>query len=447
MDIKLLLNVLIFLIIGIYIQKIQCINFNNLKEADLIEVDNLFNNWNDYIDTKQRIIIGCFDSDNGIEYDNFIKAINSIESLETKKGLISSKKYSTIFNSNILNSYLGKKGINDIYVEAPEILVFKKDATNHILKYYYSADNNFREDSISKFIVESASEPMTKLEDIQLIDNYYYYIDSDNNHASLYSMEKPFIYLNLKNLNNKYISDVFNVLRQFKNQFNVVYTDENNFIRPPFENLKFSPLSIIKNVKKRGLEEAFDSSQFSDSYVTTIYHYTENMSENVYHQDLSYDFLIDFVNKYNNNTLIPQKPKKHFENQLNNKVIEFKYNDYVLELNNHNFIDVTGDVFKDVYVLVYYPWNEEYEMIKSIWNELAKNLYYERNNIILASYNVLENEVLNTEFKSRNDYPEIILYRSQIDDIENNKKKIIMYRREAGVSYETLASWITYTSK
>ncbi|OUM62795.1 hypothetical protein PIROE2DRAFT_61667 [Piromyces sp. E2] len=446
-----LFNVLKLIIIGILIQKIQCLNNNDSKEADLIEVDTLISNWDNYIKANQRIVVGCFDSTDGIEYNNFVKAVNIIENLETVEGLISSKKYSTIFNTEIINSFLEKKHITDIYFEAPKVIVLKKDTLGHLLKYEYSADNSFTESSIEQFIVESASEIMAKLDDVHLIDNHYYYIDTNNNNqASIYSMEKPFIYLNLKNLSNKYTSDVFNVLRQYKNQFNVIYTSENKYMLPPFEYLKFSPLSIIKNVKKRGLEEAYDSSQFQETYVTTFYHFIENMDENIYNihkQDLSYVNLIDFINKYNNNTLIPQKPKKHFENQMNNKVIELKYNDYVLELDNHNYVDITGDVFKDVYVFVYYPWNEDFEKIKLIWNELAKNLYHERNNIILASYNVLDNEILNTEFKNRNDFPEFILYRSQIDDIENNRKKIIMYRREGGFSYESLASWITFTTK
>jgi len=351
MEIKLIFNVLKLIIIGILIQKIHCINIRNSKEADIIERDTLFNNWNNYINANQRIVIGCFDNSDSIEYNNFIKAINAIESLETVEGLISSKKYSVIVDADLLNSFLEKKNINDIYVEAPQVFVFKADTLSHLLKYEYSAERSFSEDSIKQFIIESASELMTKLDNVHLIENNYYYIDSDNNNqASIYSVEKPFIYLNLKNLNNKFTGDVFNVLKQYENQFNVVYTNENKFMLPPFEYLKYSPFTIIKNVKKRGLEEAYDSSQFSESYVTTLYHYIDNTSGDVNKQDLSYNSLIDFINKYYNNTLIPQKPKKHFEQQINNKVIELKYDDYILELNNHNYVDITGDVFKDVYV-------------------------------------------------------------------------------------------------
>jgi hypothetical protein len=243
---------------------------------------------------------------------------------------------------------------------------------------------------------------------------------------------------------NKYTKDIYAVFRKIRRQFNIIYTYQNNNMLPPFEQLKYSPLTIIYNNKKEGLENAYEKSKFSESYILTFYNYMDNRVEEK--SDFSYDNLVDFFNKYNNNTLIPQKPKMHFETQYNNKVIEFKFQNYIMELNLKNIVDVTGDVFKDVYVLIYYPWSEDYEKIKPIWNELAKNLYSKRNNIVLASYNVLDNEVLNTNFKNRNDYPEIVLYKSQINDIENNKKKIMMYRREAGFSYESLASWISYSS-
>lgn len=436
-----LFNVLNLLFFGILIQEIKCVNFNN--KVKLLEFETLSNSWSSILNSDEKIIIGCFDSDTGYEYKNFLKVINDIEDLETTKDLISSKKYLITDDAISLNNFLKRSAFNKVYIEAPEIIVLKKDNINGFLNYEYKSDQSFSEVSIKNFIIENSSEIIGNFDNVELIDNNLYYINGDKK-ASLYFTEKPFLFLNFQIFPNEYKNNVFKFFKYYKNQFNIVYTNQNKNIFPPFERLKFSPLSIIKHTKKRGMEKAYDSSIFKDSYVTTLYHYLDNIENEL--NNYSLDCLINFADKYNNNTLIPQKPKMQFENQIYDKVIEFKYQDYIVELNNKNYVDVTGDVFRDVYVLAYYPWSEDYEKIKPIWNELAKHLYNERNNIVIASYNVLENEVLNTEFKSRNDFPEIILYKSQYDDIENNKKKIVMYRREGSFSYESLASWITSTT-
>jgi len=357
-----LFNVLNLLFFGILIQEIKCVNFNN--KVKLLEFETLSNSWSSILNSDEKIIIGCFDSDTGYEYKNFLKVINDIEDLETTKDLISSKKYLITDDAISLNNFLKRSAFNKVYIEAPEIIVLKKDNINGFLNYEYKSDQSFSEVSIKNFIIENSSEIIGNFDNVELIDNNFYYINGDKK-ASLYFTEKPFLFLNFQIFPNEYKNNVFKFFKYYKNQFNIVYTNQNKNIFPPFERLKFSPLSIIKHTKKRGMEKAYDSSIFKDSYVTTLYHYLDNIENEL--NNYSLDCLINFADKYNNNTLIPQKPKMQFENQIYDKVIEFKYQDYIVELNNKNYVDVTGDVFRDVYVLAYYPWSEDYEKVIIIY--------------------------------------------------------------------------------